>query len=430
MPKGMNPFRPGSPVNPGMFVGRIPEVEALERVLLQTQWGSPSHFMITGERGIGKTSLLLYLRFVATGQIPVNGRNLNFLVVDADVDQSTSRLGLVQRVELALQRQLGKSEPAKRFLRSAWDFLRRIEIADSRLRDEKEDASEEILMNKFAYSLATVAKRVCANEEVVSSFGARYDGVLLLVDEADNSNPQLGIGAFFKLLVERLQRYGCDHVMIGLAGLSDLRNVLHKSHPSSLRIFNEIQLDRLSNDEVSRVIDLCLEQANKTNEMQVTIADDARTLLVNLSEGYPHFIQQFGYSAFAADKDGILDEKDVSLSAFGKGGALEKIGDSYYRNDFYNKIQKDSYRQVLRIMARKLDFWITRADISKQFKGKPSIFNNAIKALRDRHIILSKEGERGVYRLQHKGFALWISLYTQDPKEAVQQTLEGISSDA
>jgi DNA-binding IscR family transcriptional regulator len=62
-------------------------------------------------------------------------------------------------------------------------------------------------------------------------------------------------------------------------------------------------------------------------------------------------------------------------------------------------------------MADDLDGWVSRAKIGSKFKGKPSTLNNAIKALRDRHVIWSKEGEKGVYRLQHKGFALWIKLY-------------------
>ena len=138
-------------------------------------------------------------------------------------------------------------------------------------------------------------------------------------------------------------------------------------------------------------------------------------LLITLSEGYPHFIQQFGYCAFDVDKDGLIDEKDVMDGDFGKRGALEKIGDGYYRDNFYNKIQKDSYRQILRIMAKNLDAWKSRKEIKKEFKGKEATLNNAIRALKDRHIILSKEGVRGVYRLQHKGFALWISHYTTDP---------------
>lgn len=58
----VNPFRPNSPVAPGMFVGRLPQVEALEEALLQTRTGRPKNFMITGERGIGKTSLLQYFK--------------------------------------------------------------------------------------------------------------------------------------------------------------------------------------------------------------------------------------------------------------------------------------------------------------------------------------------------------------------------------
>lgn len=116
-----------------------------------------------------------------------------------------------------------------------------------------------------------------------------------------------------------------------------------------------------------------------------------------------------------ADQDDIIDRDDVIKGAFGKAGALELIGDRYYRDDFYNKIQKDSYRQVLRIMGDNLDGWVTKKEIRERFKGKDSVLSNAIKALRDRNIILSKEGTRGVYRLQHKGFALWISVYTSDP---------------
>jgi predicted transcriptional regulator len=91
---------------------------------------------------------------------------------------------------------------------------------------------------------------------------------------------------------------------------------------------------------------------------------------------------------------------------------LEAIGDRYYRDDFYNKIQQESYRRVLCIMADRLDGWVTKEEIRTAFSGSLTTLASAIKALRERHIIMSKEGERGVYRLQHKGFALWIKLET------------------
>lgn len=408
-----NPFRPNSPVNPGMFVGRLQEIERLEQALVQARAKEPAHFMITGERGIGKTSLLLYLKYLAKGDISFNYANFRYMILDLDVDNNSTQLGLIRRINVHMENQLGQTEPARNFLKETWSFLQRIRIMDSGIQAKAPDASGEVLLDEFALSLAHVCERTCSsNAEAL--FSTRYDGILIVIDEADNSSPDLHLGSFLKLLIERLQRAGCDRVLVGLAGLPDLRARLQASHPSSLRIFEDIQLGRLTNQEVSDVITMCLEKSRKDNPTPTVITDEARQMLVNLAEGYPHFIQQFGYSAFATDTNNTIDRQDIERSAFGPRGALDLIGDRYYRNDFYSKIQQDSYRQVLRIMADDLDGWVTRAKIKESFKGQDSTLNNAIKALRDRHIILSKEGVKGVYRLQHKGFALWIKLYA-DP---------------
>jgi len=409
----INPFRPNSPVNPGMFVGRSEELDRLEISMLQTLAEQPEHFMITGERGIGKTSLLMYLRHVAEGNIPIFDRKLKFLVVETDIDKSTTQIGLIEKIRLGLSRQLEIGEPARNFLKDTWSFLKRVRVMDSCISEREKKAGNELLAEEFAYSLSSIIKRICYTDKE-NIFNAKYDGILILIDEADNSDHVLNIGTFFKLLLERIQKQGCNRVLIGLAGLSDLRKALVKSHPSSLRIFEEIELKRLLPSEVNRVIDSCLKSANKKNEKQTEISEKARQLLVAYSEGYPHFIQQFGHSSFSVDTDGLINTKDVTDGAFDDRGALELIGNRYYRNDFYNKIQKDNYRQVLRIMADQLDGWVSKKEIRKKFKGKEATLSNAIKALRDRHIIISKEGVKGEYRLQHKGFALWIKLYA-DP---------------
>ncbi|MGI9558378.1 MAG: AAA family ATPase [Thermodesulfobacteriota bacterium] len=401
----INPFRPNSPINPGMFVGRLSEIRKLESSLLQTKSENPEHFMITGERGIGKTSLLMYLKYVAEGSIKIEGSALSFLVVETDISHTTTQSNLVHKILAGLNKQLGKSEPARHFLEEAWGFFKRVKVLDSGIKDEKEK-DEEVLVEEFAYSLAGIVERAC-NEDKDKIFGNQFDGVLILIDEADNASAELSIGSFCKLLAERLQKQGCNKVLFGLAGLTDLRQVLLQSHESSLRIFQDIELTRLSPEEVSRVIDICINKSNDNNTEHTKIKDDAKNELVKFSEGYPHFIQQFGHSAFVVDQDWEIDIGDVRNSFL---GALEQIGNRYYTNDFYNKIKQESYRQVLRIMAESLDAWVSRQSIKEKFKGKETVMNNAINALRARHIIISKQGEQGVYRLQYKGFALWIRL--------------------
>ena len=392
-----------------MFVGRVDELDKLEAHLLQTRAGQPVNFMLTGERGIGKTSLLDYIKYVARGSLDVAGEKLNFLVVETDLDERTSQLALAKKIELGLRRELSKSEKARSFLTTTWRLLERVEAGGVSLK-EKRPPDSDLIVEEFAYSLAETVTRI-TDKSGEDLFSARYDGLLLLIDEADNASPDLKLGSFIKLLTERLQRHDCQRVMVGLAGLPELRQVLLTSHPSSLRVLEELPLGRLSDEEVRGVIDICIDAANKKNSDKTSVTESAKASLVNLAEGYPHFIQQFGYSAFAADTDNTIDKDDVAEGAFGRRGALEVIGDRYYRNDFYNKIQKDSYRQVLRIMARKGDSWVTKAEIKKEFHGQESTLDNAIHALRARHIILPREGYKGVYRLQHRGFALWITLY-------------------
>jgi hypothetical protein len=413
----INPFRPNSPVAPGMFAGRYNEICTLEQALYQTRAGHAKNFMITGERGIGKTSLLNYVSFVARGEITtLQHDNLNFLVVDTEIETTTTTVALVRKIEAALRRVLDQNDQTKAFFQGAWQFIKRLEGFGIKLRDEAPTEEIETILDEFAYSLATTVNRI-SDLDSETLFGAKYDGLMLLIDECDSAASSLNIGSFLKLLLERIQKHRCEHFMLGVAGLPELRTVLMQSHPSSLRLFDETILGRLVPKDISWVIDRALKTANDLNSITTGIDEAARQMLIGLSEGYPHFIQQFGYRAFETDNDGTIGVEDVAEGAFGLNGAIRLIGDRYYRDDFYNKIQKDSYRQVLRIMADKLDSWVEKDEIKKTFKGNESVLNNALKALRDRHIILSKEGVRGVYRLQHKGFALWIKLQTTEPEK-------------
>jgi hypothetical protein len=412
-----NPFQPNSPVASGMFVGRGRELLALEQALVQTRACQPKHFILTGERGIGKTSLLDYIRDVAKGDFTPDDEKFKFLVIDVVIEKTTSRASLARKIQRCLDKELGRTERARGFLKKVWNFATRVEIASTSIGDSAPPATDEDLLDEFAYSLAETAIRIGNDRVEPGLFDVQYDGVLVCMDEVDRAPVSLDLGALLKTLLERLQRRGCGNVMFGLAGLSEAREVLRESHPSVLRIFDDLPLDRLDPSEVTQVVDRCIARANEKNPIKTSIDEAGKNAIANLSEGYPHFIQQYGYSAFAHDTDGVITVDDVFFGAFGPGGALKAIGERYYRDDFYNRIQKDSYRQVLRIMADKLDGWVTKEEIRRGFTGNAKTLDNALQALRDRSIILSKEGDRGIYRLQQKGFALWIKTFQENQQK-------------
>jgi len=412
MPK-INPFKPNHTVPPGMFAGRLEEIRELEKCLWQTKNGHPNNFLVTGERGIGKSSLLQLIKYIAQGDIDNSyGDNFNFVSVQLVISDRTNLVSSVKLIDKILKRELGKIEKVKTFLDSTWDFVQRIKIMDSGIESSKQSSEIDILIDDFAYSLAQTCKRITSKQDENKS----KDGIVFFIDEADNACESLHLGYLLKTVTELLVQHECHNIMFVVAGLPIVIDKLSSSHPSSIRIFNHLIIKELSPEDRQRVVDSGIKKGNEINDEITTITTEAKTLISTLSEGYPHFIQQFSYSAYDFNSDGEISKDDVTGGAFGKGGALDEIGTRYYHSAYNEQIKSDDYREVLSIMADSMNSWIKKSDIVKDFSGADHTVTDALKALTSRKIILKNPSRRGEYRLQQRGFALWIKLFGERKK--------------
>lgn len=68
-------------------------------------------------------------------------------------------------------------------------------------------------------------------------------------------------------------------------------------------------------------------------------------------------------------------------------------------------------------MAESMNSWIKKSEIREKFNGTENTLNNALQALTTRKIILKNSSKVGEYRLQQKGFALWIKLFGDRQKQ-------------
>lgn len=397
----VNPFRPGSIVTPGMFSGRMAELEALERCLAQTRAGNPTHFMIHGERGIGKSSLMLVLNYVAQGDLPPVDEEMGrftFRVIRIDLDAGCGRGDILA----AVSRKLANAIPdgkvtglAKRF----WDIAKKFEVMGVSYKDDPGVGRQ--ILEELTEAAAVVENPDCG------------DGLLLLIDEADKPRPSAGLGEFAKLYTEGLTALGCHRVCLGLAGLPGIRSRLRASHESALRLFQTLPLKPLSSEESDRVVRLGLDVVNQANGSPVTVTENALAMVHAFAQGYPHFIQQFAYSAFDEDTDGNIDQNDVFSGAVGENGAFKKLGEAWFQEQFFEKLYSDDYRAVLRAMSESHDEWVTKAQIRERTDIKETVLNSALKALKEREIIKTKVGKKGVYKLPTRAFAVWIQAFTE-----------------
>lgn len=411
-----NPFRPSGPVFREMFAGRGREIKRTDEILYQTKCSNPTNIMLIGERGIGKSSLLLVANYFARGDIQLSEETYNFLTIQITISNEMCLYDLARKMNHAIERELGNLNKSLTYIKKIWGFLQRIEVSGTGIRNK--DNSDYDIVDSTIYSIVDTVKALTTTNAMNElGLSKQKDGLVILIDESDNASKSLNLGAFLKNLSETLVLEQCNNVLFMLAGLPNARDILRDSHESSLRLFEEFELAPLSADEVEQV---CIKGLNEYNEKypseKITIDNDALKDIYFFSEGYPHFVQQICYSALNVDSDNRITSDDIISALSGKGGAIDLIGDRYYKDLYYKRIQVNSYREILKIMAEKWNQWITKSEIKKSFKEKPSTLDNGLKALRDRNIILSKIGSRGEYRLQWASFAFWIKNYTKYDK--------------
>ena len=392
-----------------MFCGRLTELLALERALLQTKHSNPLHFLLDGERGIGKSSLLFYLECVASNKFEsLQFGEFTFLTVSIELDKSYDCVRIIRGLGQGLRRAVSADDQILQHTKSLWDFLQRWEVMGVKYNAPEQSADEHELLEDLTHSIV----------ETVAQTRQRFDGILFLVDEADKPSAEAGLGRILKVLTERLTKRGCNQVCFGLAGLKDLLGTLRKSHESSPRLFQVLTLEPLLPNERVEVVEKGLADVYEKCHVKVEITPEAQGRLSALSEGYPHFLQQQAYCAFEADKDNVIDDADVREGAWGEFGAFEQLGRKYFEDLYLDQISSDNYRAVLQTMSVRLDDWVSKAEIRSATQITASQLNNAIQALKQRKIIIPRKGQTGVYRLPSKSFAVWVRSFPSATESA------------
>lgn len=393
-----NPFKPGNIVHPGMFVGRLDELKVIERCLFQTKHGNPQHFLVQGERGIGKSSLLFYVEVLSRSQT-AGDAPFNFLTISVDIGRCQSQIEIVRKLGRGMRTAIGDKQAIKDKAKGIWDWLTNWEVLGVRYHKPEDEIDSEEVLEQFVSKLT----QFCAETE-----GA-VDGILFLIDEADRPSSDAGLGEMLKLVSERLTKHGCNRVCFGLAGLPSVMTRLRESHDSSPRLFHTMLLEPLEVEERKQVVRLGINEANQKNTVRTLIEPDALIFLAELSEGYPNFVQQFSYCAFETDIDDVIDEEDVAQGAFGEGGAISQLGDKYFNEMYHARIASEDYRRVLDAMADYGDGWVSRQQIIKESGVSESIVTNALQTLKARGIIIPDDKRRGFYKLPTNSFAAWIN---------------------
>lgn len=275
-----NPFSPGAGTPPPAFLGRGDLIESYDIAVRRTVTGRPGKsIMPIGLRGVGKTVLLN--RFVEMAE----EKDLVTAFIEAPETGDFKHLlaGKLRSMLLELDRG-SVSQAVKRALGALKSFTYNL----------PDGTSVSINVDPLIGTADSGTLAEDVTDLLVEAGRAAEDrrrGLLLAIDEVQYlSGEELAalISAIHRTVQLRL-----PVILVG-AGLPQLPGLAGNAKSYAERLFNFPEIGSLEDDDARAVL------AVPAEEEGVEFADDALRVLLEFTQGYPYFLQEWGYHVWNA----------------------------------------------------------------------------------------------------------------------------------
>ncbi|WP_172191562.1 ATP-binding protein [Actinomyces faecalis] len=291
-----NPYTPNAGATPEALIGRDGQTEAFDTLLQRLSRGRTEQSMIiTGLRGVGKTVLLTRFSEIA--------EDAGWEVIEIEAskhDEHTFRQSIFSRFRTALlhlsprarwtDRARHAAEVLSAFVLSVdqagtfsvtWDIPPAEGYADHG--DLGLDLTDVFL------AVGAVAKE-------------RKKGIVTLIDEVQFLTPQQ-LESLIQAVHKSVQKK-LPITFVG-AGLPQIAELAGDAKSYAERLFRFPHIDSLNAEDARQAL---IEPAQGEG---VTFTDDAVDLAVDITHGYPYFLQELGYQAWIIAQDHTITRDNV-----------------------------------------------------------------------------------------------------------------------
>ncbi|MDX2111483.1 MAG: ATP-binding protein [Verrucomicrobiota bacterium] len=277
-----NPFSPGAGSPPPEMVGREPVLEQARILLGRIKERRPEKSMLlTGLRGVGKTVLLNEMERMA------EKAGYRTILLEAHEEKSLAALLVppLRKLLFDLDRVSGAGHKVKRGLAVLKGFLNGVKVSMGDIEvgldiDPETGAADSGDLESDLPNLFIAIAEAAAE---------RNTPVALLIDELQYFSPK-ELSALI-MAMHKMQQRQLPMVLIG-AGLPILPGLAGESKSYAERLFSFPDIGTLSESDAIKA----LQEPAKAAGVDFEI--DALGRIYQLTQGYPYFLQEWGYQSW------------------------------------------------------------------------------------------------------------------------------------
>jgi len=379
-----SPFTPGRPVPVEYFVARRKEIERLERAIRQTLSGRNENIFITGERGIGKSSLAWYAHHLAEKETLLCAYCYMGPARSLEDVAGTVFQRLLESCDKSIFEKL--KEAFRKYIKSA-----NLGPVGLEFTDNKSDLRD--LVNGFIPALRHVYKGAKENGK---------NGLLIILDDLNGVTDLPEFSMFLKSTVDSIatSRELLPLFLI-LVGIPDRREDMLRHQPSVARIFDIIDPPLMDESESGEFFKKTFAQES------ITVSGEALSVMVELSGGYPMLMHEVGDAVFWQDTDNNIDIRDAKQGIM---EAARAVGKKYIDPQISKVLRSKTYSSILWRIGKKLPLGTSfkRQELLKEVpEEEQKNLDNFLNRIKKLGLVDDAE-IRGEYRFVNPLFHLYV----------------------
>lgn len=386
-----NPFSPQDPItNPSKFAGRREAfINAVSAIY------NNKNVLVHGPRGIGKSSISFQLLYLTQGEttlldklnIDLDGYEFNYVsgrvVCTTGTDLSDIVNGLLHNLYESIGRHENQTESKTKY------------ELDLKLFKLSHEETEKIY-NPTELSTLFVSEI----KKIYNLLSHNHNGISLLIDEIDLLEDKVEIAPFLKATIEMLRLDYFGNVTFIVSGVTGITTSLITQHPSSTRLFDVLELQRMKDEELEEIIDLTL------MDTKYTMNDNAKRETISLANRFPQPLHLIGFYAYNFNKDQVISLDDVNA-------AKQYLITNLKRQDFDNKFQGLKEGVMVEVLRALVSSNFETINLSFIFNRLTDLSHSKILGtlgtLEQKDII--ERHHRGVYRFRDPLFRIYLEWY-------------------
>ena len=288
----INPYRPGAGLMPTYLAGRDEDINNVEQMFEALTMNIPTSSVIfSGLRGVGKTVLINKLQKIAEER--------DIFCRHIEVEERNDFISQVATCSQAFLRKVSAKEKFKHLIQKPLDAIKSLIISF----DPNDNTFSLSLQERELYQSNNLTQSLTEVFVTIGETAYKTETpICFFIDEIQYMK-STELGALIAAL-HRTNQMGYPIMVIG-AGLPKIYKMLSDEKSYSERLFMYKMIGSLTDEQSRKAIE---EPAKK---MGISYTDDAIKAIIEITKGYPFFIQQMCQVVYKNTEDAVIEDYHV-----------------------------------------------------------------------------------------------------------------------